>query len=276
MPNYICEQCNKTFIQKSNYTKHISKKFPCQPQSSKITQQATEEIICNYCQKTFTRKYHLLRHIDNNCKVKRGNDAKMEEMMERLIKIEEANSKNEIKIQKLQEENRKYRQQITTQNNTQNNNVTITINAYGSEDISKISVSKLKSILRRGMMSVPALVETMHFDKNIPENHNVYISNMRDNYVLMFDGKKWCLKDRNLALDQIYEDKCGILETEFEKLLNMLDEPTIKMFERFLEVKDEDSNDKHIVTIKQELKQTLYDNRNIAKRTRKEREKIYV
>lgn len=175
------------------------------------------EYICNYCGKEFTRKYHLLRHIDKSCKVKKENDAKMEVLMERLIKIEESNKKileenkqNKEEIEKLKEENNKYQKIINnTQNNigTQNNNNTINIkiNAYGTEDSSKITVNDYKRILGRDMNSVPVFVEKLHFDVNTPANHNVYISNLRDEYVLMYDGKIWRLKNRDDALQQLYE-----------------------------------------------------------------------
>ena len=42
------------------------------------------------------------------------------------------------------------------------------------------------------------------------------------------------------------------------------------MFERFLEIKDEDDDNKQIIAIKEELKKILYDNRKIAIKTRKE------
>jgi molecular chaperone DnaK (HSP70) len=117
------------------------------------------------------------------------------------------------------------------------------------------------------MNSTPALVEKLHFDKNLPENHNVYISNLRDDYVLMYDGKIWRLKDRDDALQQLYEDKSDILETKFEELIEKLDDQTIRMFNRFLKIKDTD--DEKIKIIKKELKKTLYENREIKIKTRK-------
>jgi molecular chaperone DnaK (HSP70) len=111
------------------------------------------------------------------------------------------------------------------------------------------------------------LVEKMHFNENLPENHNVYISNLRDEYVLMYDGKKWRLNNRDDALQQLYEDKSDILETKFEELIEQLDDSTIKMFNRFLKIKDDD--DEKIKVIKKELKKTLYDNREIVMKTRK-------
>ena len=275
MPIYKCDRCLKEFGKKSHYESHINKKFPCQkiaPDCSKITPKCSVEesaIVCKYCGKEFTRHFNLIRHIDKNCRVKKENDNKMEEIMTMLIELKENDKKNTEKIAKLEEENSKYKNIIN--NNTQNNigtqNITFKINAYGTEDTSKITINDYKRILGRGMNSVPVFVEKLHFDENTPENHNVYISNLRDEYVLMFDGKKWRLNNRDDALQQLYEDKSDILETKFEELIEQLDESTIKMFNRFLKIKDDD--DEKIKVIKKELKKTLYDNREIAMKTRR-------
>ena len=294
MPNYKCGQCMKEFSQKCHYEKHINKKFPCNknPQKpSKFPQFSStiikSESICNYCGKEFSRKDNLTRHINEYCKVKKENDKKMDALMERLIKIEENNKrleesdkKNAEKIAKLEEENSNYKkiinntQNIGTLNNIGMQNITFKINAYGTENSSKITVNDYKRILGRGMNSVPAFVEKLHFDKNVPENHNVYISNLRDEYVLMYDGKIWRLKNRDDALQQLYEDKSDILETKFEELLGRLDEPTIKMFNRFLKIKDDD--EEKIKVIKKELKKTLYDNRKIVVATRKKEDNLLI
>ena len=287
MPTYKCERCLKEFDRKSQYDYHINKKFPCKinpqkstffPQNSTQTKSIVEtDLKCNYCGKVFSRSDSLNRHISGYCKVKKANDEKMEEMMTMLIELKENAQKTEKihkdEIEKLKEEVSKYKNIVNnnTQNNigTQNiqNNITFKINAYGTEDSSKITVTDYKRILGRGMNSVPAFVEKLHFDKNIPENHNVYISNLRDEYVLMFDGKIWRLKDRDDALQQLYEDKGDILETKFEELIERLDEPTIKMFKRFLKIKDDD--EEKIKVIKKELKKVLYENREIVMKTRR-------
>ena len=303
MPNYKCARCLKEFGQKCHYEKHVNKKFPCQEVAQKSTilaQKCTfseeSELVCKYCGKEFSRIFTLNRHIDGYCKVKKANDAKMEEMMTVLIELKESNKKileenkqNKEKIAKLEEETDKYKKIINnTQNNIgtqniQNNTINVKINAYGNEDSSKITVNDYKKILGRGMNSfnrsigtiknsVPAFVEKLHFNENIPENHNVYISNLRDEYVLMYDGKIWRLKDRDDALQQLYEDKSDILETKFEELLGKLDELTIKMFNRFLKIKDTD--DEKIKIIKKELKKTLYDNRKIVMTTRKKEDNL--
>ena len=253
MPNYKCERCLKEFDQKCNYTHHINKKFKCKEVAQKSTilaQKCTilteSEIECKYCGKIFSRTFTLNRHIDGYCKVKKNNDSKMEELLERLIKIEENNKEMKEKMILLETENANYKNiinntqnNIGTQNIQNNNTINVKILAYGKEDTSKITVNDYKKILGRGMNSVPAFVEKLHFDINSPENHNVYISNLRDEYVLMYDGKIWRLNNRDEALQQLYEDKSDILETKFEELITKLDEPTIKIFNRFLKIKDD-------------------------------------
>jgi hypothetical protein len=289
MPNYKCSRCMKDFGQKCEYMRHLNKKFPCKEIAQKSTISAQKctileesETVCKYCGKEFSRIFTLNRHIDGYCKVKKANDAKMEEMMTMLIELKESNKmiveenkQNKEKIAKLEAENTKYK---IINNNTQNNigtqNITFKINAYGMENTSKVTFNDYKRILGRGMNSVPVFVEKLHFDKNTPENHNVYISNLRDEYVLMFDGKIWRLKDRDEALQQLYEDKSDILETKFEELIEMLDEPTIKMFKRFLKIKDDD--DEKIRVIKKELKKVLYENREIVMRTRKTEDNLLI
>ena len=300
MPNYKCARCLKDFGLKSDYTRHINKKFPCKEVAPKCTESApkctkigeknndtNDEIKCNYCGKVFTRGSSLTRHIDSRCKVKKYNDNRMEEMMTILIELKESNKalkesdkKNKEEMEILKKEVVNYKkiinntQNIGTQNIQNNNTINLKILAYGKEDTSKITVNDYKRILGRGMNSVPAFVEKLHFDKNTPENHNVYISNLRDEYVLMYDGNKWRLNNRDEALQQLYEDKSDILETKFEELIERLDEPTIKMFNRFLKIKDDD--EEKIKIIKKELKKTLYDNRKIVMATRKKEDNLLI
>ena len=70
--------------------------------------------------------------------------------------------------------------------NKQINNNTIKLVAFGNEDLSYITDTVCKKILNKGYMSVPGLIEHVHFDKNKPENHNIYVSNMRNNNVMIF------------------------------------------------------------------------------------------
>ena len=142
--------------------------------------------------------------------------------------------------------------------------------AFGKEDMTHLVDEVYKKILNKGFKSVPALVEYVHFNKNQPQNHNIYISNMQNNYVLVYDGVDWNLKERNDILQQLTEDKIDILSEKFDELVERLDEPTIKKFRRFLNQKDDNEI---IVRIKNDLKLIMYNKRKMAEKTRELLEK---
>ena len=295
MPKYKCERCEEEFEQKCHYTRHINRKFPCKknpPKTSNISPKPSdmEKVIvapnkCNYCGSIFTRKDNLIRHLNERCKVKQENDNKLEIIMTKLIKLEEdnkklvqleeCNKKNSEEIERLKAENNNYKKII---NNTHNvkidtqNNVILNLVAYGHEDTTKITSGEFKRILNRGFNSVPALLEKIHFDKNKPENHNVYISNMRDDHILVYDGEKWKLVDRDDMLQTIYDDKATILIDKFKEMGVELDENTIRMFNRFKKMYENEDDETAIKRIKKEMKSVMYNNREMVQKTKRIKE----
>jgi hypothetical protein len=259
---------------------------------------------CNYCHNIFTRSDSLNKHISERCKIKKQQDQEKEDLMTRLIKEKEDQKKemNEIKkllenkdkemvnknnqieeimkkmenIEKLiQNKNTKI---VNNSNNTANSNNTVCGNkiqnnihnefkiiAYGKEDLSHLKDKDYKMILNKGFKSVPELMESIHFNKNKPENHNIYISNLRDNHVLVYNGTEWQLRERDdVLLDMVYI-KSDILTAKFDELVDRLDEVTIKKFRRFLEQKDDDDV---INSIKKDLKLLMYNKRKMVENTR--------
>jgi len=229
---------------------------------------------CQYCKKTFTRVATLNKHIKEICRVKKEHDLDKENLMTRLIEEREEHKKQMQEMIKKMEEMKndqnellnKMSKEITElkknsvkgnrqkansiqnaekiQNNTINSGNTVNnikIIAYGKEDLSHLLEGDYKQILNKGFKSVPALVESIHFNKNKPENHNIYISNMRDNYVLIYDGKDWQLRERENVLQEMVDNKTDILNEKFEELVEQLDELTVRKFRRFLDQKDDDA-----------------------------------
>ena len=144
------------------------------------------------------------------------------------------------------------------QNNIHNE---IKIIAYGKEDTSYITDNEYKLLIHKGFKSVPNLVEYIHFNGNKPENQNIYISNMRDNYVLVYDGGQWQMRERDDILQDIIDNKTDILNEKFDELLDKLDEITIKRFKKFLDEKDDN---KISVQLKKDLKLIMYNRNKIT------------
>jgi archaellum component FlaF (FlaF/FlaG flagellin family) len=145
----------------------------------------------------------LTRHLKYRCKAKIENELKKEKIYQALlIKMEKQNKEmqnqnkriqiqNDALIKKISKLETKMVQNNTNNtinnNNSNNNNINIKVVAFGKEDKDVLTDNEIFKILKRGFYSVPELIKAIHFNKDKPENHNVYISNMRDKYVMVFD-----------------------------------------------------------------------------------------
>ena len=300
MVEYKCDKCNKIFDKKSNYVTHINKKNPCisipkntgcvpdkliNIKNETVGQQNDKQ--CNYCRKIFSQVSSLNRHLNGRCSIKTNDINEKENIYQNLLKkINELENKNQAQqnqIDELKKENNKIINKINNENCTTNtnngtinnidkqqnnitNNVHINLVAHGKEDLSFITNDQMKKLLNKGFRSVENFVELVHFDKNRPENHNIYISNIKDTYIMKYDGIDWKLMARDSVLQDLYEDKSDYLVEKFEELQCKLDESTLKRFGNFLSRKDED---KIIEQTKKEIKLILYNNRKIPEETRR-------
>ena len=282
-----CLTCGKSFKYKSDYERHLNRKIPCLAEKDKDT---IESRTCNYCDKIYSRIDSLERHI-TVCKTKKEQEKKTEEELrnnpfimkivnEKYKNIEENNKKKDVELQKLQKELLKLREEFAKSqaekkaehakniniggnlnNNIQNNiHNEIKIIAYGKEDISYITDNEYELLINKGFKSVPNLVEYIHFNINKPENQNIYISNMRDNYVLVYDGGGWQIREREDILQDMIDNKTDILNEKFDELVDKLDEITIKRFKKFLDEKD---NDNVSSQLKKDLKLILYNKKKV-------------
>ena len=116
--------------------------------------------------------------------------------------------------------------------------------------------------LNRSNFCIPHLIKKIHFNSKKPENHNVYISNIKNKYIMVYDGKKWNLRDRDETIDDLIDNNDFILEQKLEEWIeNGKNYPIImKKFNRYLEKKEKNQV---INKIKEEIKLILFNNRKI-------------
>ena len=147
---------------------------------------------------------------------------------------------------------------IGTQNIQQN----IKILAYNKTDMTHLKDKDYIKFLSHSNFCVPHMIKKLHFDPRKPENHNIYISNLKNNFVMVYNGDQWNIRDRNEVINDMIEDNTNILEDKIEDWLEKGKQyPQImKKFNRYLEKKE---NDVVLDKIKQEIKFILYNNRKI-------------
>lgn len=262
--NFKCEKCEQTFSTKQCLQGHITRN------ACKIP-----TVFCKYCKSGFTTETSMYRHMRKSCKVKKETEEKQLET-NRLEKLENENKelKNENKIilnrlVDLENEIKKDKPATNYVNFGNVNNIVncvnnITLVKHGNEDISKLGRGNLLKIYARGFYAPYALINDVHFNANHPEYHNVYISNMSNKYAIAYDGKNWQLIPKNDLIDSIYNDKKNYIEENFEDFVDSLTKSQKNALNRWLD-EDEDSN--KIKEIKNMIKLSLYNNREVVMKT---------
>ena len=104
-----------------------------------------------------------------------------------------------------------------------------------------------------------SLIKEVHFNNKKPENKNIYISNIKSNYVMLYKDNKWQIVNRKEQIDDLYECNEIILEEWYQNYKDK-DNEMIKSFERYLKCKEQDEM---LNNVKEEILLMLYNNRLI-------------
>jgi DNA-directed RNA polymerase subunit RPC12/RpoP len=242
MVEYICENCGKNFGNiKTHYTDHLKRKFKCKAkekitiiehQQSQDCTKKDEKFTCNFCNQNFTRNSTLNRHINSRCKVKKEqdeakakekeekekNEKQMHELIElnkQLIKqneefkqqllIVKAGSSNGGNINTNNSHNVTNNNNITTSNSNNNNTVNVQIVNYGSEDYDKLDNKLFFEPMVKGIgkQIFLKMIENVYINPDIPENHNIVITDRNRQRCKTYKDNKWRTTDIKIINDML-------------------------------------------------------------------------
>ena len=284
----VCKDYIMRGIQYDEYLKISESKQPVNKKST-ISQHSLDNLVqsvnkkstisqhfshqCEYCEKQFSHKQSYYRHL-KVCKKKKEddetkNDEEAKKSMTELVNLlnDQLNDyKKQLEKRDKQIDELIKKAGITNHNTiTQNIQNNIKLLAYDSTDVSNLTDNDYLQCLKHNNMCVPHLIKMIHLDPEKPENHNIYISNLKNGYIMVYDGSKWDTKNRDELIDQLIDSKQGLIE---EKIENWIEDgrkyPAImKKFERYIQKKE---NDIVIDKIKEEIKLMLFNNRSLIKK----------
>ena len=222
---YKCSKCNKEFLKKGDFSRHLKRKNPCKKSEPNCANTEPKEPLkkvsndtklyiyqeptksqnnkCIYCNKIFAYKNSLVKHMNNRCKIKNKMDIQKEaifnELLRKIDNLEQSNRELHKKLAKITCRSVNTAFNNNSNYNTQNNAVNGNVNTFvsvgcGKEDIGRIDKTEILQAIKAGFHAPIRLTDTVHFNPKYPEYHNVYISNMKDKFETAFytrEDLKW-------------------------------------------------------------------------------------
>lgn len=244
---------------------------------------------CKYCKNTFTRNSSLTRHY-KTCKRKKEIDAEnkviYEAILQKMIEYEAKMEKFMEQNQQLAQENKMLKSTIITNTNSHNttniensnvntgtvNNVNIHINALGNENTDYLTNKDKMEILEKMHKSIITYVEKVHFNPDHPENHNVYVQNLKNSYGAMFNGDRWETRHISDIVESLMDygrNKIEEIREEMKEKGKVRNYVEGRLDELFNAIDGDDSEkSKNIMKVSEErIRFLAFDKRDVVKDT---------
>jgi hypothetical protein len=235
--NFSCSSCGYASETRENVVRHLNKKNKCG--DNPVLEIINVDIECEFCNKKLSTKYSLSRHL-NVCKVKKSNlekelaikDKKLAEM-EKKLAIAEALAKKPT---------------IGTQNN-----IIVQLTPWNDPSTKNIE-QYYKEAIKKLVLSIPTIIERVHFNDKLPENHNILIKNYRSKVAKVFNGQEWKTIDQDRLLDELVNTYEVDLENWAEE------NPDQQHYiDKYNKIKNRDGEENVINDVKTEVKRMIYD-----------------
>jgi hypothetical protein len=192
---FLCKRCGYSTTLLYCLKKHLQRKKQCNP----IVEDIEPSILYNKCFEKDGKPYKCdfcdkrYIHASSTYKHKKTCVKKIE--IETLQKQQLLNQQTATTINNTNNANTNTN---TNSHNTITNNNNITINAFGKENIEYLKNNpNYKQIMMNCMAEkehgVMKLLEYIYFNPDHPENQTVKKSIKKDNFIKLYDGKKWNL-----------------------------------------------------------------------------------
>ena len=286
---YNCECCGYYTDLKSNLSRHLNSqkhlrnkteqnRNKTEQNGHKMEQNTTKKAVCKYCNKAFTSVKSMKRHVTYTCK--NNEDEDLKELVRLLnVQLNEQKKENQSLQKQINQLSKKLQinkvtmnnNHTNSHNNTQNNTYNIQLLNFQNTDYSHLKDKDYIRCINDVNHCVKTMVCKVHFDPEKPENHNIYISNIKNKYVMIYRNNNWDLVDRKQSIDDLYDYTQLALEEWYDEYKDKYPD-IIKSFERYLKNINDDSE--ILKDVKELIIQLLYNKRHIVLKTKELLENI--
>ena len=274
MEQNYCDRCMKNFPDKYKFKRHLMRKNLCKLAKGgknisykKIWEKNFKDIsfseykdnkdgknenklfICKNCGEILKHSSSYYRHIKRNCKIK----SKLEEMKR---EISEQNDLIHQLINLKKEQNIIYNTTNNTQNIFNQNNINISLNNFGEEDLSHITENFLTDIITHmNKMALIKYIQQVHFSN--PSNTNIKLLDDKTKFMMIRRNNEWILDNKNMVLDGMINMNMNRIQQAYKILENKLEDEDKVVYRDY-------SNNK-IEEIKEDTENMILSNQNSLK-----------
>ena len=242
MENY-CKFCKKNYSSIRTFRNHNKIFHPTEIIMTEKNDNKLRKYSCEKCNKKFTSKQNMQLHIMNSCKKKEDTTNILEKKIEEL--------QQEMSIMKKVSQTK---QQI---NNGTINNITITINKVGNENILDLNEKEIKLIFDNKLEGILKFVELLNFNSRLPSNHNFCSTSLEGSYVSYYntDNSSQQKERKKYFFENLLYKSVFRMEQLYQKYKNKFNKEKQNQIEEDIstlkEIRDCDMND---ILLKEMLK----------------------
>ena len=150
-----------------------------------------------------------------------------------------------------------------SQNNVVVNNHIRLLN-YKDTDLSHLTSRDYKAAINKVNYATFDIMKRIHFNPKKPENMNIYIPNIKDKYVVMFQENTWQIQARIKEVDDLIDDKYLILREWYEENVKDSNDAGYQMLKRNFERFDANIGNNNVrERVKNDIIMFLYNKRNM-------------
>ena len=285
MKKYRCLSCNFYTDHRPNFQRHLQtskhKKYSSNialysndiafnsPNIAFSEENTTPNSLyeCKYCKKVLQHQSSLSRHIKYSCKQNKDEDLKELARLfnEKEKKMNTNDSELVQQMHKMQKQIDKLTNKLQIQNinkgtvNNTNNTINIQLLNHSDTDYSHLTPKDYLTCIKNCNYCVKSLIEKVHFNPEKPENMNIFLSNIKGNYVMVYKDNEWQIRNKQRQIDDLYDSNEFVLETWYDEYKDKYPH-IISSFQRYLKNKDEDVV---LNRVKDEILMMLYNKRKM-------------
>lgn len=274
-----CKRCGEELSSKQALIRHLKRLVPCSANESDIDRdEYIKQLVaktynevtypCKHCESRFNTQSSMYRHM-KVCK--KAHEATSDDVQTCALQNEVLELKNTVNSLKesidgissllVSKANLSGPQVTNMYSNVVINN-TILVNSFGKETMAHITPEFLSHCLLNPKKGLPSLIESIHYNTGVPENHNIRFKSWKRNVFEKYDDSQWKECDASNTLDELIRKGYKILNAHYtEHFLNdpdiFEDENKQRMYERFRFLSDTTCNDYNAV--KRELRVLVKD-----------------